>query len=305
LFCATGHNFVQQAGEIYCIQSRYKSNSYEKDISSVRWTQVLSKHDGICHLPCTTISCILSGIFLTEDTRLNFAIYKTVIEHSRSGESILDEIDKDDEEDIQKSARIFESKCQQANISYSVHIDKKNAVNDLMHETMFADLLVMDANETFSYLEKSIPGGFVKTILCNSSCPVIAVPEKFTAIKEIALLYDGSASSVHSIKMFDYTLPGMKKMKTKLYYAIGEKGFSYLPDNKLLKEWMKNHYPKAQYKIMEGNEKEIILTLAAKNPGVLIVTGAYNRSNISMWFHKSFADQLMNQIKAPVFLAHL
>ncbi|HEY4935952.1 MAG TPA: universal stress protein, partial [Puia sp.] len=128
---------------------------------------------------------------------------------------------------------------------------------------------------------------------------------KFMPIKEIALLYDGSASSVHSIKMFEYTLPGMKKMKTKLYYAKGENGFPYLPDNDLLKEWMKNHYPKAQYKILEGNEREIILTLAAENSGVLIVTGSYNRSNISMWFHKSFADQLMNQLKAPLFLAHL
>jgi hypothetical protein len=247
----------------------------------------------------------LSGLFLTESTRLSFAVYETLIEQSSTVDSILDEIDKDDEENMQKSVRIFESRCQQANISYSLHIDKKNAANELMYETMFADLLVMDANETFSYLETSTPGGFVKTILCNSSCPVIAVPEKFMSIKETALLYDGSASSVHSIKMFDYTLPDMKQMKTKLYYAKGKKGFSYLPDNNLLKEWMKNHYPKAQYKILKGNEREIIHTLAAENPRILIVTGSYNRSNLSMWFHKSLADQLMNQLNTPLFLAHL
>ncbi len=247
----------------------------------------------------------ISGVFLSEATRLSYAVYETMIEQSNSGKSILNDIEKSDREIMNKSIQIFESKCQKSNVNYSVHRDNQKAIHEIIHETTFADLLVMDANETFSYLESEVPGRFVKDILHNTMCPVIVVPNKFTPIKELVFLYDGSAASIHSIKMFSYTLPGMKKMKTRLICARGESGSSILPDNLLLKEWLAKHFSKVQYKTISGGEKEIILDLSADNPGLLIVTGAYNRSNISMWLHRSFADQLINEVRAPVFLARL
>jgi len=246
----------------------------------------------------------LSGIFLSENTRLGYAIYETVIKQSLSGESILDEISETDTEIINDSIHAFESACQTAGIKYNVRSDKHYTANDLLHETIFADLLVIDADETFSYLERAVPSGLVKNILQNTFCPVIAVPLKFIRITEIAFLYDGSAASVNAIKMFDYTLPGMKKLKTKLFYAKPKNDPSFLPDNRLLKEWMKKHFPKAQYKVFVGSEIEIIEALAAENPGILIVSGAYNRKNISMWLRHSFADKCLSELKAPVFIAH-
>jgi nucleotide-binding universal stress UspA family protein len=246
----------------------------------------------------------LSGIFFSEYTRLGYAIYKTVIQQTTLGGSILDEISDTDTETVNESIHSFESACRTAGIDYSFRSDKHHEAKDLLHETMFADLLIIDADETFSYIERAIPSGFVKNILRNTFCPVIAVPRNFMPITEIAFLYDGSAASIHAIKMLDNTLPGMKKLKTKLFYAKTKNDQSALPDNGLLKEWLNKHFPRTHFKILEGTEMDIIVALAAEDPGILIVSGAYNRNNASMWFRHSFADKCLNDLKAPIFIAH-
>jgi hypothetical protein len=245
----------------------------------------------------------LSGIFFSENTRLGYAIYQTVIRQSHAGESILDEISESDTKTINESIHIFESACKAEGISYNIRRDKQDAANDILHETIFADLLIIDAEETYSYFETEKPSGFVKNILRHTFCPVIAVPLKFIPITEIAFLYDGSAESVSAIKMLNYTMPGLKKLKTKLFYARPENSQT-LPDNRLLKEWMNEHYPKIHYKVFEGGEMDIINALAAEDPGILIVSGAYNRNNLSMWIRHSFADKCLNELKAPIFIAH-
>ena len=90
----------------------------------------------------------------------------------------------------------------------------------------------------------------------------------------------------------------------KLSYAKPEAAPWHSPENKLLKEWMKRHYPKVGYKIVKSHEKELAAARTGAKPGILIVSGAYHRNKISMWFHRNLADLLMNEIKALIFIAH-
>lgn len=78
-----------------------------------------------------------------------------------------------------------------------------------------------------------------------------------------------------------------------------------MPDNKLMKEFMKRHYPKAKYTVMKGfAEDEIIKHLKMQAAGTLIVLGAYRRNAVSRWFRQSMADILMKEVKLPLFIAH-
>jgi nucleotide-binding universal stress UspA family protein len=67
---------------------------------------------------------------------------------------------------------------------------------------------------------------------------------------------------------------------------------------------MKRHYHRVTYQVLDGYEKDIATMLKTEDPGTLVITGAYHRSNLSMWFHKSLADLLMREVKAPLFIAH-
>jgi len=246
----------------------------------------------------------LVGVFLRETTRIGYAVYATITKQSDSGRSILDAIENADKVTMNNAIMTFESGCQKAKINYSIHKDKKDALQELLHETAFADLLVIDAWETFSYIENNLPGWFIKNVLQDAQCPVLLVPRKFTPINKLILLYDGSPSSIQAIKMFNYILPEMSKLETKVLSAKEDRSNLHLPDNKLMKEWMKRHHPHVNYEILQGTEKEIASIISHEGTDIIIVAGSYHRSSLSMLFHKSLADLLLKQTNAPIFIAH-
>ena len=247
----------------------------------------------------------LVGVFLRETTRIGYAVYATITKQSDSGKSIFDAIDNADKVTMTNAIMAFESGCQKAKISYSIHKDKKDALQELLHETAFADLLVIDAWETFSYIETNLPGWFIKNVLHDAQCPVLLVPKKFNPVNKLILLYDGSPSSIQAIKMFTYILPEMSNLETKVLCAKDERSNLHLPNNKLMKEWMKRHYPNVTYQILQGTEKEIANIISHEGADVIVVAGSYHRSSLSMLFHKSLADLLLKQTNAPVFIAHV
>jgi nucleotide-binding universal stress UspA family protein len=244
------------------------------------------------------------GVFLQESTRVGYAVYATLVQDAAPGRTIFDEIELADRKATEEAIGRFEEGCRLGKVNYSVHRDKKSAFEELMHESIYADLLIIDAWETFSYIESGLPGWFIKNVLHHVHCPVMVVPKKFYPIQRLVLLYDGSPSSVHAIRMFNYVIPEMNRLETKLVSATEDASSMHMPDNKLLKEWMKRHFPEVTYQVLKGYAKEIVAMLKAEEPGVLVVAGAYHRSNVSMWFHKSLADLLIKDVKVPLFISH-
>jgi hypothetical protein len=136
-------------------------------------------------------------------------------------------------------------------------------------------------------------------------CPVLLVPQKYKPIEKIILLYDGEPSSVQAIKMFSYLLPQLKVIETEVICVNAPTNTLHLPDNKLMKEFMKRHFPKAKFTVIKGwAEEEIIKSLKKTTENTLVVLGAYRRGNISRLFRQSMADILMKEVKFPLFIAH-
>jgi nucleotide-binding universal stress UspA family protein len=79
----------------------------------------------------------------------------------------------------------------------------------------------------------------------------------------------------------------------------------HLPDNHLMREFMRRHFPAADYKVFKGlPEIEIVNYLKEQREPGLIVLGAYRRGVVSRWFRESMADVLMKELKLPLFIAH-
>jgi len=248
---------------------------------------------------------LLVGIFLQESTVTGYALYEMISRQSLGGSKIFDEIKSSDKVSIHESITKFVSACQKADINYIVRQDKKNAVDELIHETLFADLLVIDAWETFSYLETKLPAWFIKQVLHEAHCPVIVVPQKFMPLKKRVFLYDGSPASIYAMKMCNYLLPEFSSLKTELVSAVKKASAPLLPDNKLVKEWMNSLVSRNQIKVLRGGTTELMSRLEKEDGNCLLVAGSYQRSQFSMWFHESLANLLMRKFKAPVFIAHL
>lgn len=246
----------------------------------------------------------LVGVFLDDPAYTSYKIYELLSKEGLTEER-LKEFDRKDQTTRLNAAKNFEEKCQQEKLEFTIHHDHNIAIQDLKHESIYADLMVIDSSETLTHYTEKMPTRFIRELLADSQCPVILVPPKYRAIKKIVLLYDGKPSSVYAIKMFSYVLPALKYLETEIITVNPPNKSSHLPDNKLMKEFIKRHYPKATYTILKGFADDAITNHLKKNAiPALIIAGAYRRGPVSRWFQESMADTLMKELKYPLFIAH-
>lgn len=248
----------------------------------------------------------LVGVFLDDFYYHSYKIYDLI--HGEEGpvtEETVQGYDEQDKELREKSVNRFESACRNAGINYTVHHDKNFAIRELLHESIYADLLVIDRKETLTHYEENPPTGFIKNLLIHTECPVLITPQNITSIKKLVLLYDGEPSSVYAIKMFSYLFHHLKNVEVEVLTVKTMIHNQHVPDNRLMKEFMKRHYPDAKYTVLNGYpDIEIINYLKHKHEGELVVLGAYRRGMVSRWFRPSMADALMEELDAPLFIAH-
>lgn len=246
----------------------------------------------------------LVGVFLDDATYTSYKIYDVVVKEGAS-QARLNQYEHDDAEKRKGSADRFESACSDAGISYSIHHDHNIALRELLHESVYADLLIIDSHETLTHHEEKQPTRFIRDLLADVQCPVLLVPHKYKPVESIELLYDGKPSSVYAIKMFSYLLSVFSNLNIELISVKNIEQNLHLADSRLLKELLKRHFPKISYRVVKGfAEDEIIKYVKSVGPNVLVVLGAYQRGKVSRWFHESMADTLLKEIKSPLFIAH-
>lgn len=246
----------------------------------------------------------LVGIFLDDFTYHSYKIYDLISKEGVS-DKILNKYEGKDKTTRDKAVSNFENACQKVPLNYTVHHDRNIAIQELLHKSIYTDLLIIDSKETLTHYEEKPPTQFIRDLLTDVQCPVLLVPPKYKAIDKIVLLYDGEPSSVYAIKMFSYMFPFLKHLDTEVLTVKNTDQTLHVPDKKLMKEFMKRHFPKATYTTLKGiSESEIINHLKEEKENVLVVLGAYRRGMVSRWFRTSMADVLMKEVKMPLFIAH-
>lgn len=246
----------------------------------------------------------LVGVFLDDVTYSSHSIYQLYNEKEFSYQR-LQQVAEQDKADRDESVAKFEAACQKAGINYSIHRDKNIALSDLLLESIYADLLVIDATETLNRYTEIPPTHFITELLAKVQCPVLLVPKHYTDIHKIVLLYDGSPTSVYAIKTFACILPVLNALPTEVVTVKGNEDDLHLPQSKLMKEFMKRHSPEATYTVLKGlPELEIPAHLRKQGEQILVVLGAYQRGSVSRLFRRSMADVLAEELQWPLFIAH-
>lgn len=247
----------------------------------------------------------LVGVFL-DDLVYHTYGYKEIVSYEGGDlDNAVQEWNEKDRYKRDESVKVFEKACQNAGINFSVHRNKNVAHQELVHESIYADLLIINWKETFIHSEEKIPSTFLRDLLTDVQCPVLLVPDNYHPIEKLIFLYDGEPASVYAVKMFSYLLPVLKHLDTEVVSIKPEDLSLHLPDNRLMKEFMKRHFPKAEYHVFKGEaEEQIVSFLRPRKDHFLVVLGAYRRGRVSRWFKPSMADSLMKFIKRPLFIAH-
>ncbi len=246
----------------------------------------------------------LVGVFLNDMTYHSHSPYN-VLANADSTYATLEELEEEDAVTREKAVQKFSAACSEAGLNYSVHKDKQIALTELLHESSYADLLIIDAHETFNRYTEDLPTRFISNLLADVQCPVLLVPKFYVPVKKSILLYDGAPSSVYAIKMFSYLLPVLNALPAEVIIVKNSDDDLHLPDNRLMKEFMKRHHPNAVYTVLKGDpDLEIPRQLRKEDAQAIIVAGAYRRGVVSRFFRSSMADILMRELKWPLFIAH-
>jgi nucleotide-binding universal stress UspA family protein len=247
----------------------------------------------------------LVGVFLEDFTRHSYSLADITKYAGEDFDSHMQELNEKDREERAESVDKFEQACQNVGLNYTVHRDRSVAIQELLHESIYADMIIIKGNETLTRYEEPAPARFVRELLNDVQCPVVIVPEKYKPVEKIDMLYDGEPSSVYAVRMFSYLFDAIKHFETQVLTVKASEESMHLPDNRLMKEFIRRHYPKAEYVVLKGNaDDEIIRYLHREKKDALIVLGAYRRNKLSRLFKPSMADYLLQHLNMPLFIAH-
>lgn len=246
----------------------------------------------------------LVGIFLDDSLYRSYSVAQTIRSYKNPDQKLI-EMEEKDQQKRDEAIKQFQKICSQAEISYTFHRDTNIAIQELKQESIFADLIIINSHETFNPFEEKPPTRFIRELLSDVQCPVLVVPDSFKPIDKITFLYDGAPSSVFAIKMFSYIFNGLINVPVEVFTVKEKARGSHLPNNKLMREFIKRHFPDAKFVVAKGNAEEQIPGHLRNHKGnELVVLGAYRRSELSRWFKISMADIVMKELDTPLFIAH-
>ena len=183
-------------------------------------------------------------------------------------------------------------------------VDKGEPIQEIVFESRFADLMVIDPEISFYNRDEPLPSHFVKEVLMKAECPVLLAPEKFDDIEEVVFCYDGSASSVFAIKQFSYLLPELYDKKVLLLEISQSTEERFTERHQRMMDWLRNHYHSVYFHSLYGEIKEELFHFFFMKRSMFVVIGAYGRSILSNFFKKSNADILIRTVDLPIFITH-
>lgn len=257
-----------------------------------------------CYLSRLTRSKIV-GVFLENLVAEERPVLKKV-----HGMTYVDwELDENAEEykakmeSIEKNISFFKDTCIIEAVNYTIHRDRGVPVRELITESRFADVIVVDVQTSFNKVYDGNPTEFVRDILKEAECPVIIAPEGFDGIDEIIFTYDSSASSVFAIKQFTYLFPQLFNKKVSIVQVNGT-GDWQDPDKYKFKEWLGDHYTNLNFEALKGRADSELFIDLMKRKNIFLVMGAYGRSELSKLFKRSQADLLIRSLSQPIFITH-
>jgi len=260
--------------------------------------------DFACYLGRLTHSKI-TGAFLE-----NLVVYEKPVLEQAHGISYMNwVVDKESSEykmkmeNINNNVSLFKDACEKRTVRYSIHRNEGQPAKEIIEESRYADVLVIDAETSFSKKFEGVPTEFAKEVLKEAECPVIIAPESFDGIDEIVFTYNGSKSSMFAIKQFCYLFPQLDDKKVTVV-QVDEEGLCSDEETQKFKEWISGHYSSIGFHVLKGDTETELFGYLLKKKNVFIVMGAYGRSTISRFFKHSRADLLIRTITQAIFITH-
>jgi hypothetical protein len=250
--------------------------------------------DFACYIAKLTHSK-LTGVFL--DTEIREPVTQPV--YSEPGPPAIKENKKLSDEGI----HLFREACTNRGTNCSVYNEISIPPADIIKESRFAELLIVDPDMSFKDRKEELPSAFIKDVLAKSECPVVLAPYNFYGIDEIVYAYDGSAGAAYAIKQFNYLFPEFTGKKITVL-QVDETGNNLFAGKDQIGELLQLHYSSIGFQLLQGKAADELFGYLLKKQNAFVVMGAFGRSMLSGLIKHSTAELIIKTINLPLFIAH-
>jgi nucleotide-binding universal stress UspA family protein len=197
----------------------------------------------------------------------------------------------------------FKYACENRSVRYRIHCDSGIPAEEIVSESRYADLIVVDAATSFHRGFEGRPTHFVKDILKDAECPVIIAPENFDGLTEIIFTYDGSKSSAFAIGQFVYLFPELENKKVTLL-RVNEDGEWTMNEKQRWTEWLQYRYSAISFHALKGDVSDNLFDYLFGRKNCMVVMGAYGRNGVSRFLKTSYAERIIKTMSLPIFISH-
>lgn len=250
-----------------------------------------------CYI-CSLTRSPLTGIFLESVQRQSL---KSIAESGCQGIGLNEE--EEDIPEIDCKIKQFREACRKREVYPNVHRDRGYPMEEVLQESRYADMIIVDPVTTFEDKPERIPSDFTRQLMENAECPILVAPGYFSQLTSLLFLYDGSASAMQAIKSFACEFPELRSMPlTILQVKTKEKGL--LTEKHQLLEWMKIHFDQVNISVVEGDSRTVLLDECIRRENTFVIMGAYGRKGLSGFFKDSHASLVIKTSNAPLFIYH-
>jgi len=243
-------------------------------------------------------------IALSGDTESWDSLEQAIIvaQHERAqlhGLHIVDSKDKVQSAEALAVQTQFDQRCAQANINGKLVIEFGDVTKKISERAAMTDLIII------KIVHPPIGGIFTlkspfRTILANSSQPMLAVPGKATPFKRALLAYDGSERSKEALFVATYLA---EMWKTELIVFTALEGTKLKPDiQDYVKRYLEIHEVQAEYILTEKDAKASLKSTVDEQQPDLVLMGGYGRSLIREMVIGGTLDHMLRESTVPIFI---
>jgi hypothetical protein len=204
---------------------------------------------------------------------------------------------------LRTNKKIFAEACTNRGVNCEFLPNLPLEINELLKESRFSDLIIIDPTISFENRLEGIPSLFVEQLLKRTECPVIVAPESFDGCEETIFAYDGSKSSMFAIRQFTNLFPELRNVKLTVL-EVGDENNRFITEMDRLAEWLKNYYSNVDYKLLYGRPKDELFGYLLEKEKAIVVMGAFGRTMLSSLLSKSNAELILKALNLPVFISH-
>jgi len=202
-------------------------------------------------------------------------------------------------EDSRNVKARFEQTCKEAGIEGTLAIDVGDVTQRICDRAVLTDLIIVKITNPPGVGVSALRSPF-RTIIANSSRPLLTVPQQATKFKRALLAYDGTDLSKEALFVATYFAETWKTKLTVFTALDGSKVTSDVQD--YVRKYLEFHEVEAEYIINEQGVMDTLKQTVEERKVDLVLMGSHGGGFLEQFFVGSALDYMLRESTVPTFI---